>query len=596
MCGICGQINYKNKDIPLPSLQLICHRGPDANGEWSNDNQTIYFGHARLSILDLSTAGCQPMSDATGRYIIIFNGEIYNHISLRSLMPQVKWRSNSDTETLIELYACKGKESLDLLRGMFAFAICDTEDDSVLIVRDRLGIKPLYYWNEDGVFSFASEVRVLLENISTRVNKNALSQYVGFGHMPAQGELLQGIYPLRQGSYYILKRDGTSENKTWWPQKNHFSISLKSDYNYTKSIKEIVERTVEEHLISDVPVGAFLSGGIDSSIITLIAGKVLGKKLNTFTVGFPHVGFDERHIARKVAQKAGAEHFEIEVNDEQCTEWVKQAIGYLDLPSIDAINTFIVSKAVTNTGLKVALSGLGADEIFGGYPTFNDVPKLKWLGRLPLSLSHALVKWLPQSLQDKIGDIDSYSIKELTVNRRRFTSVKQLKALHLNNGAPEVPQIEFGHLDTMAKISIAELYGYMIPMLLRDSDQMSMAVGLELRVPFVDHVLVEEVIKTPQKYKLGKGTKHLLVEAFSDELPTDVYQRPKQGFLLPMEQWLRGPLSGFLKEGTQAATAVLQLIEPERQRKAFENNKLHWARVWQWCVLGHWLQKHDIKI
>lgn len=593
MCGICGQINYKHKNVPLPSVQLIAHRGPDANGEWQNTNKAVYFGHTRLSILDLSLTGCQPMTDAAGRYTLIFNGEIYNHLHLRSLLPHVQWQGTSDTETLLELFAAKGVDALQLLQGMFAFAIFDKEDDSVLLVRDRLGIKPLYFSYDNEVLCFASEVRVLLYDRKVELDKNALSEYVAFGHMPAEGEVLKGIFSLQQGSYYKTNRDGSIEHKVWWPEKDSFNVEKKGSFDYTAYVKKIVTDTIEEHLISDVPVGAFLSGGIDSSIITLVAGKVLGKKLNTFTVGFPHVEFDERSIAKKVAQKAGSEYFEIEVNDDQCTDWVKQAVACLDLPSVDAINTFIVSKAVSNTGLKVALSGLGADELFGGYPSFSDVPKLKWLGNLPSLVSKQLVKWLPSNLQQKLQGIANYSVEELTINRRRFASVEQLQALHLQKGTPLYQPYPYP-LDTMAKISLAEIYGYMIPMLLRDSDQMSMAVGLELRVPFVDHVLVEEILKIPQKYKKGRDTKPLLVNAFKDELPPEVYNRPKQGFVLPMDQWLHGPLAKFTKEGTLAASNILQIDEPEHQWMAFEQNKLHWTRVWQWSVLGHWLKNHNI--
>ena len=588
MCGICGQINYKHKNIPTPPIQLIEHRGPDASGEWRNSSKTIYFGHTRLSILDLSPAGCQPMTDASGRYTLIFNGEIYNHLQLRTLLPQINWKGSSDTETLLELFALRGIDALSLLQGMFAFALCDTKDDSVWLVRDRLGIKPLYYRYENDVFDFASEVRVLLYEKTSSLNIESLSEYIAFGHMPAHGQVLKGIYSHSPGCYRLLRPDGSVEEKVWWPQNNSFSIRPQSQLNYTQQVKKIVTETIVKHLISDVPVGAFLSGGIDSSIITLVAGKVLGKQLNTFTVGFPHVDFDERRIAQQVAQKANSEHFEIEVNDEQCTEWVKQAVLCLDLPSVDAINTFIVSKAVNTTGIKVAISGLGADEIFGGYPSFNDVPKLKILGALPHSIASWLVKLLPNNLQEKLRGISSYSVEELTVNRRRFTSIEQLNHLHLQKGTPQIPQ-NFEQLDTMGKISLAEIYGYMIPMLLRDSDQMSMAVSLELRVPFVDHVLVEEVLAIPQKYKKGKGTKPLLIAAFKDDLPLEVYNRPKQGFVLPMDEWMRGPLAQFVKEGTIAATQMLKTNEPEHQRVAFEKKQLHWTRVWQWCILGHWL-------
>ena len=356
----------------------------------------------------------------------------------------------------------------------------------------------------------------------------------------------------------------------------------------------MVTKAIEEHLISDVGIGAFLSGGIDSSIVTLVAGKALGKKLQTFTVGFPQGDYDERMIARRVAEKAGSEHFELEVTKEDCLTAVKEAVEGLDLPSVDAINTYIVSKAVRELGLKVALSGLGGDELFGGYPSFKSVPLLQYLNLFPTLFSKGLVKLMPGNLREKLRGINGFSAVDLTVARRRFVSTPQLKRMGISNGIPHILQAPTG-LDTMGKISWAEMQGYMIPMLLRDSDQMSMAVGLEIRVPFLDHLLVEEVISMPAKFKKGKGVKPLLVEAFRDVLPNEVYNRPKQGFELPMDEWIRGPLREFTKQGINAAAEFINIKEPLLQMEIFESGKLHWTRVWKWSVLGHWLARQNVR-
>ena len=596
MCGILGQVNCSGLKTALPKLSLISHRGPDGSGEWKNINGNVYFGHTRLAILEPTDAGRQPMINESKRFTITFNGEIYNHLQLRALLPAVHWRGTSDTETLIELLNLKGLDALRLLKGMFAFAVHDATDDSVLLVRDRLGIKPLWLKTDNKVYSFASEIRPLIRQGEFMPSKVALSGYIGFGRMPASGEISGGLQAVQPGSWVKIHPDGSIEKKIWWPVESFNYPKPNRQKDCIERVHQLVTTAIEEHLISDVGVGAFLSGGIDSSIVALIAGKKLGKRMQTFTVGFPQGDFDERSIARKVAEKAGSEHFELEVNEEDCLTWVKEAVMSLDLPSVDAINTYIVSKSVRATGLKVALSGLGGDELFGGYPSFKNVPFLKFLNVFPKNISSLLVNFMPANLKEKLAGINSFSTTGLTVNRRRFYSVAKLRAMGLFDGTPVIPPVPNG-LDTMGTISWAEMQGYMLPMLLSDSDQMSMAVGLEIRVPFLDHLLVEEVMCMPQQYKMGSGVKPLLVEAFRDELPVEVYNRPKQGFALPMDNWIRGPLAEFTNEGVSAAEQILGISEPVLQKNNFLKGNLHWTRVWSWCVLGHWLKiQHANKI
>jgi asparagine synthase (glutamine-hydrolysing) len=588
MCGIIGQVRYSSRLATLPNLAFIAHRGPDGKGEWRNADGNIYFGHTRLAILEPSPAGHQPMSDTSGRFTITFNGEIYNHVALRSLMPGITWRGTSDTETLVELLAAKGIKALNLLKGMFAFALHDAKNDSVLLARDRLGIKPLWVRVNDGEVSFASEIRPLLKDDDVIPNKEAISEYIGFGRMPEYGEIFNGLHSLAPGSWMRLLQTGAVEQDSWWGDKPFVAVRGENKKDIVQLVRQQVDSSIKEHLISDVGVGAFLSGGIDSSIVTLMAGRAMGKRLKTFTVGFPQDSFDERIIARRVAAKAGSEHCELEVSKDNCLMWVTEAIENLDLPSVDAVNTYIVSKAVRQTGLKVALSGLGGDELFGGYPSFKNIPLLRHLQVFPENVRRQLIKLMPGSMREKLSGLSSFSTIDLTVNRRRFSSMEKLRLMGFTDGSPAIPAVP-GSLDTMGTISWAEIYGYMIPMLLRDSDLMSMAVGLEIRVPFLDHSLVETVLCLSQKLKKGRGTKPLLVEAFRDELPIEVYNRPKQGFTLPMDEWMRGPLEGFTYEGLVAAADLLNLNEPLHQNLLFKRGHLHWTRVWKWSVLGHWL-------
>lgn len=599
MCGILGQVNYDNASQHHLQLSSLNHRGPDGSGEWTTNDQNVYLAHTRLAILDPTPAGHQPMVDASKRFTITFNGEIYNHVELRQMMPDIDWRGNSDTETLLQLFALKGLDALPLLKGMFAFAVYDNDEKVTYLVRDRVGIKPIWYRINSNNCTFSSELLPLLREGEIVPSKVALSEFIAFGRMPGTGEMYNGLQQVEPGEWVKLTATGQLEKGKWWPKDSSFRFpQTKKRNDYVERVNKLVTQSIQEHLISDVGVGAFLSGGIDSSIITLIAARELGKNLKTFTVGFPNKQkqFDERSIAAKVAKKAGTEHVEIEVSEEACLQWVKQAVRNLDVPSVDAINTFIVSKAVRDMGLKVALSGLGGDELFAGYPSFKSVPILNSLNLFPENVVNNILKLTPSTVQEKLGGLKSFNIINLAVTRRRFCSVEKLNGMGLTAGQPLIPRPP-AQLDTIAKISWAEIFGYTVPMLLRDSDQMSMAAGLEIRVPFLDHVLLEEVLSIPQKFKKGKGVKPLLVDAFKLILPEEVYNKPKQGFSLPMADWIKGPLEAFTDEGLRAAAEILNVAEPLNLKSKFLNNSLHWTRIWNWAVLGHWLLKrNEVKI
>ena len=593
MCGIIGQINFTKQKAPKLSLNKIHHRGPDGEGTWTNEEGNVFFGHTRLAILEPTQAGHQPMADTSKRFIITFNGEIYNHLHLRSFLPHIQWRGNSDTETLVELFTEKGMASLSLLQGMFAIALYDQHTNSVLLIRDRLGIKPLYIKISTETVAFASEVKALMQNGEEIVfAKEAFSQYVGFGHFPATGDVLNGIESIPPGGFCLIRENGKIENGSWWTLKKSSSRTQQTRKAVVSDVKTMVTRAIEDHLISDVGMASFLSGGVDSGIVSTVAGKALGKNLKTFTVGFPNNGNDERVIARKVAARIGSEHTEVVIDEMKCLQWVEQAVQSLDLPSVDAINTFIVSKAVKEAGAKVALSGLGGDELFGGYPAFKKVYRMRYLSYLPTSVVSCLGNKFSSKFREKYAGISSFSVEKLAVNYRRFSSIYDLQEMNLLDGTPYIPSYEDEEI--IRKISISELYGYTIPMLLRDSDQMSMSLGLEIRVPFLDNFLVEAILNLPDKLKTRGKPKELLVEAFKKDLPVEVYSRKKQGFSLPMDTWMKGPLKKYTSEGIEAAASILHLNHPYNLQNTFYKGQMHWTRVWLWAVLGHWLQNQQI--
>lgn len=588
MCGIAAHFSSLGAATPL-DLRLIHHRGPDSSGGWSSPDGCCWLGNTRLAIVDLSPTGAQPMTDPVTGNVIVVNGEIYNHRALREqLGSDVHWQGTSDTEALLQGYGRWGHELLGRIKGMFAFAIYDAKQREMFVARDRLGIKPLYYTvRADGV-RFASEVKVLEEG-ERSITPAAVSGYLQWGACPERNLLYSDIRMLSAGHALILRADGDQKEWRYWPRSK--ALSSPSN-NAVAEVRRRVEIAVEEHLLADVPVASFLSGGIDSSIITALAAQRLEKRLQTFSVGFDSAEFDESGIAMEVAKRYGTEHHRIQLSEEEVIESVTEAVGKLDLPSVDAINTYIVSKAVAMRGVKVALSGLGGDELFGGYASFQDVPKLKLLARLPTVFRKAMgaVAGLGERLADLPSTTDA---GELARWRRRFMTDEMIQRAGLPSSATSF-ECPIDLPDDFARISWAEISGYMRRMLLRDADQMSMAVSLEMRVPFLDHELVEYVLGLPAAEKRrGSGVKGLLVEACRDLIPSSVYDRPKRGFVLPMKAWMRGPLSAFVETGLHEVVSRELLPDDfvSELRTSFQHDRLHWTRLWSIVVLGQFAQR-----
>jgi asparagine synthase (glutamine-hydrolysing) len=591
MCGIAVHFNSSGGADRL-ELERIAHRGPDSSGEWTSPDGSCWLGSTRLAIVDLSPTGAQPMSDPQSGNVIVTNGEIYNHRALREqLGPAVQWRGTSDTETLLQGYARWGHGVLDRLKGMFAFAIYDHARQELFLARDRLGIKPLYYIVDGDGVRIASEVK-MLASPSSSMTAESISAYLQWGASPERELLFPDIHVLPAGHLMIIGRDGKRDTRRYWPSRPAFISPAK---DVVATTRRLIDNAVEEHLLSDVPVASFLSGGIDSSIVTALAAQRLEKRLQTFSVAFDLAEFDESPIALKVAQRYKTDHHRIDLSEDEVIESVTEAVGKFDLPSVDAINTYIVSRAVAKHGVKVALSGLGGDELFGGYASFHDVPRLKLLAKVPRVLRQVFRGGgnLGERLADLPSDADA---GELARWRRRFFTDNMLDRAGLPTESMPL-ECPVNLPDDFARISWAELTGYMRRMLLRDADQMSMAVSLELRVPFLDHELVEYVLGLPDaEKKRHGGSKGLLVEACRDLLPPSVYTRPKRGFVLPMRSWMLGPLAPFVETGLREVLErrllpqefVADLLEKFRQ------DRLHWTRLWSIVVLGHFVKRPEL--
>jgi len=601
MCGFLGLLgcNASKKDMDR-SLALLRHRGPDASTTWTNQDASLWLGHTRLAILDLSNTGRQPMEDPTNGNVIVFNGEIYNHCEIRQELVSlgVCFRGTSDTETLLMALGLWGEEIIPRLRGMFAFAMYHKASGTVVLGRDRFGVKPLYLgWGKQGGLLFSSEVRPILNWTGAEISPRGVSSYLQRGCC-SHGQLLyKNISEFPAGCWARLRSGSTFfQPARFWPQtieplQSQTPIPNNPQENPTLRIRALLENAVQSHMLSDVPVACFLSGGMDSSILASIAARMnLAEKLTTFSVGFAESSHDESLYAEEVAQHIGTNHHHIELFEGEKLEIVKSAVQAMDLPSIDGINTYLVSREASRGGFKVVLSGLGADEIFGGYPIFRDFSSIRAISSTP-KWAQRVVAFFRPGLQLLTDIPREKSGQALAWWWRRVWNGHDLQFLGFDPPLFE-SDIHPPLIDTMAEISWGEISCYLRDMLLRDSDCMSMAHSLELRVPFLDAPLVEHVLALPSLLKFNPlYPKSLLLGATIDLLPEKSWNRPKMGFSLPMESWMRRPLRDFCRQGVELSGSHLALSSTKIDDlwKKWETNRLSWPKVWALVVLGHYL-------
>lgn len=592
MCGIAGQLSTsKIQPNTQAVLAALAHRGPDAQAFWNKEKVCLW--HARLSIIDTDARANQPFIDVTGRYVLVFNGEIYNYQALKSTL-RFDWQTTSDTELLMEWLKAYGHSRLDELEGMFAFAFYDTQTESCLLARDRFGKKPLYIHQQAEVFSFASEVRVLLKMhpeaaYTTRLQ---LSNWLYWQTIPGQETLLPEIKQLEPGTYLVWE-NGLQENASFTNWQNP-TLKSYTEQEVLPELKQLVSKAVQKRLVADVPFATFLSGGVDSSIITALAGQALGSELHTFTVSFDEAAFSEHHIAAEVAKRYGTQHHEIRLRPQDFLKEIEAGLAATDHPSGDGLNTYVVSKHTQAAGFKMALSGIGGDEWFLGYNYFAALDALKkkqafgflkvFNGVLPLRYRKAM---------DVLANLDkgaaAYAYQRILFDQYTLQHAFDLPAptIHANNAIWP---------DTMSARSVEEWRYYTQPVLLRDTDQYSMAVGLELRAPFMDQDLVNFTLSLPDELKRGTRSKYLLIEAFKDLLPANVYDRKKQGFTLPWEQWMRHELKDFCQ--AQIAAFALRIEAPqlnnEWEQFMLGRGQWSWSRLWSVVALEDWLVKNKI--
>ena len=643
MCGICGVIGIQRSElaelITRRMMGAITHRGPDEDGLLVAPSASL--GMRRLSIIDLA-GGHQPVFNESRNVAVVFNGEIYNFRQLRKTLEDHghTFRTASDTEAIVHAYEEWGVQCLRELRGMFAIAIWDARASGatgeaarhakIFLARDRLGIKPLYYAVAGGAFLFSSDVRSILASgqLQARVSPDSLEAFLTFGSVIEPSTLVQGIFSIPPGHCISFTADAPPAKpapKPYWIYSDavlqHEGPSPKDFNQAAKQLRPLLEETVQDHLIADVPLGVFLSSGLDSTSLVALARR-FKKDLHTFTVVFPEQRYSEAAVSRETAKKFKTQHQEILLAPEILFGQLSDAVKSLDQPTMDGLNTYFVSRAAAQSGLKVALSGLGSDEIFGGYSTFESTPRAAFVA--------GLGRWIPGPLRRftagaavRIASGDAvrkaaaawrsptdfphaYYFTRLlfTPSRVRrllapYFESKEYSGDHNNPWRARMGETarQAAKLDSFTGVSCFELQSYMVNTLLRDTDSASMASSLEVRVPFLDHRLVEFVGRLPKSAKYNRDVpKSLLVEALSDLLPDEVVGQSKRTFTLPWEVWLRGPLGVQLSQDLANLTPPLRkYLNPRAVRGAWQNfviGHTTWSRPWSLYVLNEWIRHH----
>ncbi len=641
MCGIAGAVFWRPEEASDDPVRLVgrmtramAHRGPDAEGvapcrQSGTGRPVAVFGHRRLALIDLSERARQPMARPARGLWLTCNGEIYNHRALRRELEAAGrvFASDSDSEVVLQGYDEWGLDLVDRLDGMFAFAIWDDEAGELVLVRDRLGIKPLYVADAGTHLLFASEVRALLASglVDRGLDPVGLSQYLAYQTVPAPRTLVQGVRMLLPG-HVVVARAGRTESRPYWDLLQCRSAEGFEAGQTTSRARlgHLLTDAMAGHLVSDVPVGIFLSGGIDSGALVSLA-RAAGHAPRTFAVTFPGAPEDESSHARLVSAHFGTEHTEVPMGAADAVEGVEDALASLDQPSGDGVNTFLVSRAVRAAGLTVALSGLGGDELFGGYPSFRRLERLAGyataLRQSPAPARHAAAVAVKLVGRSSVASSKAAALLEsdgslpeaFPIFRQLFSPAERTSLLTKSwrdAGTADDPYVALLRQATerhpeaglMTLTSYAEARTYMHDLLLRDTDQMSMRHGLEVRVPLLDHRVVEFVMGLGEEIKRpGRRPKTLLVNSLPAPLPDAVVDRRKQGFVLPLAPWMRTELRATCEAclGPHGLDGH-GLFEPGTIGHLWDGflrgkRRTSWSRLWTLVALGSWMRRHEIE-
>ena len=623
MCGIAGIYNLRADQ----AMDFSCaermrdhlrHRGPDDQGIYFSPDKLICLINTRLSIIDLTALGHQPMSDAEAKVWISYNGEIYNYSALRSELKSIGYNfvSNSDTEVIINGYKEWGIEGLlKRLRGMFALAIYDFRSarHKFILARDRFGIKPLYYYQDERLFVFASEVKSIVNSgiVPVEYNKKTDVAFLVFGYIPAPFTTVNNIFALPVGSYLLIDTYQQRMVKYYDLVDKFAGPKIKESADLNNRLRYLLEETIGIHLTSDAPLGIFLSGGIDSSALVALASKFRNTRLTTLSIVFDEEAYSEIGYQRIVAEQYHTDHREIRVTENDFYAEIENIFKAMDQPTHNGINTYFVSRAAKQAGLKAVLSGTGGDEIFCGYDSFkkiqlfNAIHNLPKLCRMPFALAVASSdRWRKLTYLKNNGNLDLYLIfrgffipgdvaRILGISEGEVNDVLDSFELSPPQAGPPsaeaIPATNCGasYLNPIDWLSYMEIDFYLKNQLLKDTDVMSMCHSVETRVPFLDHMLVDFVASIEPKAKINRGhpPKPLLAKAMSGMLSQEIISRKKHGFTFPFDLWIK-------KRGNELLGAALLRGNMDKRYannlwSNFKQGHLHWSRIWALIVMGH---------
>lgn len=626
MCGLTGFLKGASFSIREDSLVILkkmtdsmVHRGPDSEGHWIDADNSIALGHRRLAILDLSESGHQPMLSDDDRYVMAFNGEIYNHLEIRqeieSSIPTIIWKGHSDTETLLKAIQVFGWEgTLQKLVGMFAIALWDQQQKELTLARDRMGEKPLYWGWSGGTLLFGSELKALKAHpaFNAEIDRDALALLLRYNYIPAPYSIYGGIEKLLPGHFVKIKIGQTREDVSpisYWSLKETVEQGVSAPFiGSDAEAIDLLEHTIKQSLVgqmaADVPLGAFLSGGVDSSTIVALMQAKSKRPIKTFAIGFDEPGYNEAEYAKAVAEHLGTEHTEFYVTAKDALEVVPLLSSIFCEPFADSsqIPTYLVSK-MAKQHVTVALSGDAGDELFGGYNTYQLLPKIwKIISPLPTpvrKLATKLLSGLP--MPEKLLKL----VEVLPVNNRaefyNLVISHWLNSEQLVIGAKKVPtaltdKSQWSNVDSFEEWMMSiDAQQYMVDDILVKVDRAAMANSLEVRVPMLDHRLVELAWQLPLDMKIrDKSGKWVLREVLYKYVPKELIERPKKGFSIPLAQWLRGPL----REWAEPLLAEKRLTEegyfyPDKIRQAWEEHlqgkKDNSSKLWSVLMFQSWL-------
>ena len=575
MCGILGQVseNPINCELFQNNLLKLQHRGPDDFGIYTDSN--IALGHTRLTILDVTNNGHQPMISQCQKYIIVYNGEIYNFSDIKEDLEDknYKFNSNSDTEIILNGYIEYKELIVNKLNGMFAFAIYDKEKKRIFLARDRSGIKPLYYYQDEKTFSFSSELKTL-NNFSSVINFDGEVLFLLLGYIPEPMTIYENIFSFPPGfyGYYSNKKLVATAFDEY-----KFGPKIAEDYNeITEDINDLLYKSVKRNLISDVPIGIFLSGGLDSSVIA-IAASMCSSNIQSLSIVFNEKELSEEYYQDLIVRKYDISHTKYLVNEILFLENIDGFFEAMEQPTIDGLNTYFISKVARDFGLKSVLSGVGGDEIFYGYPSYSNSRTLKFLSRIPYSLIKPIQtknKYKKLELLTLENDLSYYLPTRGIFSPSEISRIMKINTnyiFNLINKLWEAYNSKYiSSIDD--KISSFELNMYMKNQLLRDTDVFSMTHSLEIRVPFLDKDLVDYVLRIKPKMKFHKRiNKVILADAFRMQLPEEIIYRKKCGFTLPFKYWIMNNIKKFDPNSCLSYMLI--------------NNKVHWSKFWALYVL-----------